>query len=120
MKNYPEQIEKHLLELTRLNQLIETTRAQISTIEAELQLEIITARTIDGKLVFSNDTARSAAFTKSCDESDELQSLIAERRTHEYRRAELLAKVERLRLEFKLHELDRLRELHAFELGIAI
>lgn len=120
MKNYPEQIESMLIELARLNRLIEETRAKISIVESDLQLEIISARNVDGKAVFTNDTARGAAFVKSCDESGELQTLIVERRTHEHRRAVLLAKVERLRLEFRAHELDRLEQIKTLNLGVAI
>lgn len=105
--DYPKQIENLSVDVARWNHFIETTRAKISSIESRLQLEITTARTIDGKPVFTNDTARGAAFTKACDECDELQILIAERRTHEFTRAEKLAKLERLRLEFKLFLLDR-------------
>ncbi|MDQ4121646.1 MAG: hypothetical protein M3209_09390 [Acidobacteriota bacterium] len=118
--DYPQQIEKLNVDAARCNQYIEEVRAQISAIESELQLEITRARNPDGKPVFTNDTARAAAFTKSCDESDELQTLIAERCTHEFRRAEILAKLERLRLEFKLHLLDRQEQISRQISGVII
>lgn len=107
MKNYPEEIERLAIEAARLKHFIETVRASIDVIEADLQLEIIAARDVDGKPVFGNERARAAAFVKACDKSEDLQTLIAERRTHEFRFAETSAKLDRLRSEFNLYLLER-------------
>lgn len=105
--NYPEEIERLAIEAARLKHFIETARASIQVIEADLQLEIIAARDVEGKPVFGNERAREAAFVKACNDSEELQTLIAERRTHDFSLAETLAKYDRARSEFNLYLLER-------------
>ena len=111
MNNYPEQIEQVNVTLANLNLEIAALRDVISNREAVLSLDVLTAKDEKDKPLYSNETARSAAFTLSRRDDIELQTLTAELRTHEHRRAELLANLERLRGEFKLRLLDRQEEI---------
>ena len=63
------------------------------------------------KPVFPNEAARNATFQITCGEHEELQNLIAERGQQEFKRAELFARLERLRLKFKLYLLEREAEI---------
>ena len=76
-----------------------------------MTLEIVTAKDEQGKPLYPNESLRNAALILSKDQSEELQNLIVEERTAERSRAELFARLERLRLEFKLFLLDEQKQI---------
>jgi seryl-tRNA(Sec) selenium transferase len=114
MREHPEKIEQISLEIADLNERLQSLRERIGKHEALMTLEIVTAKDEQGKALYPNESLRSAALVLSKDNSAELQSLIAEERETERRRAETFARLERLRLEFKLFLLDRQDQSSAF------
>ena len=97
--------------LANLNLELAEVREAIGIREAILSLDILTAKDDKDKPLYSNETARSAALILAKRDDAELQMWSAELRTHEHRRAELLATLERLRGEFKWLLLDRTEEI---------
>lgn len=117
MREHPEKIEQTSLEIAGLNERLQTLREQIGRQEALMTLEIVTAKDDLGKPLYPNESLRNAALVLSKDQSDELQNLINEEREIERSRAELYARLERLRLEFKLFLLDEGKQIALREIG---
>ncbi len=107
MREYPAQIEALSNELTEVTEKIEDIRKQIGHYEAILTLDIVAAKDEKSKPLYSNESLREAALTLAREQSEELKPLYVEIRELERRRAELFAKLERLRLEFRLFLIER-------------
>lgn len=113
MREHPEKIEQISLEIAGLNEKLQSLRDQIGNQEALMTLEIVTAKDEQGKPLYPNESLRNAALVLSKHQSEELQSLISEEREIDRRRAASFARLERLRLEFKLFLLDEGKEINA-------
>lgn len=111
MRNHPEKIEQLQKEITDINFTIAKERERLNIIESDITIEVNTAKGIDGKLLFSNDSLRKAAVTKQCDDDPEYTSIKNSLEDIERDRLYKLAELERLRLEFKLFLLDREEEI---------
>lgn len=106
MRNYPEIIERLQIDIAALNTSIQNEREHIDFIEADLTIDIHTAKGDDGKPLFTNDAMRKAAFTKQCLEHGGLVILTEGLQKLESDRLRIAATLERHRLEFKLFLLD--------------
>ena len=112
INEYPALIEATALALHVASKVLERRRELSSLHASEIKLEIINTKTEAGKPLYGNETARECAiadalardeaflhFTEECDEAERLK-------------AELSAKLERLRAEYRIalidHEADRL------------
>jgi len=111
MKDYPEKIEKMQSEVAAMNRTIQNEREKIDVFEADLTIEIHTAKGEDGKPLFSNEAMRKAAFIKRCADSPDYVILSEGLQKLEYDRLLYLAAIERYRLEYKLFLLDREEEI---------
>jgi len=111
--NYPEQIEKASLDLAQVQREAATLRERLAGIEAILTLEIINAKTPEGKPLYSNEATRNAELILRLRDNDDAVEIKRMLERADERRAGLLAHVERLRGEFKLFLLDRQAEITA-------
>lgn len=111
MKNHPQQIEGLMCDVADMNSHIQAKREQLNIIEAAAQIEIYTAKDADGKLLFSNDNLRKANYTSLIAENKEYCEISHSLTTIERERLYHLAKIERLKLEFRLFLLDRETEI---------
>ncbi len=111
--NYPEQIEKASLDLAQVQREAVTLRERLGEIEVILTLEIINAKTPEGKPLYSNEAARNAELILRLRDNEDAAEIKRMLERADERRAELLAHVERLRGEFKLFLLDRQAEIIA-------
>ena len=100
MREHPQKIEE-----------LQTVREEIGSKEALMTLDIVTARDEGGKPLYSNESLRAAALTLAKEQSEELNELKNREKTLEQTRGESFARLERLRLEFKLFLLDREAEI---------
>lgn len=100
--NYPEQIEQTSLKLAETSQELASLREHLAGIEAIAVLDIASAKTPEGKPLYSNDTTRSAALTLRLRDDSEAVEVKGMIERAEQKRSELFARLERLRGEFKL------------------
>ena len=112
MREHPQKIEELQIEIARVTAELQTVRDQIGNREALMTLEIVTARDDDGKPLYSNESLRAAALALAKEQSEELNSLKNREKALEQNRSEFFARLERLRLEFKLFLLDREAEIN--------
>lgn len=112
MKETPKIIESMQRTVAQLNNSIQNERERIDVIEADLTIDIHTAKGEDGKSLFGNDSLRKAAFIKRCAENSDLLVLTQSLQNLETDRLNYLAQIERRRLEFKLYLLDREEEIN--------
>ncbi len=111
--NYPEQIERASLDLAGVQREAATLRERLAEIEAILTLEIINAKTPEGKPLYSNEAARNAELIRRLKDNEDAVEIKRMLERADERRAGLLAHVERSRGEFKLFLLDRQAEITA-------
>ena len=111
MRHHPEKIELLQKEITDINFTIAKERERLNIIESDITIEVNTAKGIDGKPLFSNDSLRKAAITKQCDDEYEYTRIKNGLEESEKNRLYKMAELERLRLEFKLFLLDRQEEI---------
>lgn len=104
--NYPEEIEGTYLEIAATREQIKRRRAKIRSLEIDITVEATTAKGPDNKLLLSNDLMRKAAVEKMVGESEEFSGLAEELGHLEQDEDRLQARLERLRLEVKLHILE--------------
>jgi hypothetical protein len=104
--NYPEEIEATFIELAATDERIRRRRLEIRSLELEITLDATTAKGADGKLLLSNETQRKAAIEKMLAEKAEYAEYAEEISNLEQDRIKLQARLERRRLELKLHILD--------------
>ena len=111
--NYPEQIETFSLQLSSKTREVQDLREQVELRESAATLEILNARDEQGRALYSNETARNAAIKLALSSNNNYQDLERRLTAAETERAQLLARLERLRGEFRLHLLDRQQEIAA-------
>ncbi len=111
--NYPERIESLALSLAAKSREVQDLREQIGLRESSATLEILNAKDEEGRALYSNETARSAAIKLALASNTRYQELDRKLIIAEQERAQLAANVERARNEFKLHLLDRQQEIAA-------
>lgn len=108
MLDYPTQIETLSHQLADLNEALANARDQADIAEAHIILEVLTTKDeATGKPLFSNESARAAALTLRLESDADFQTFTAEKRAHERRRAELMARLEALRGQFRLYCLEQ-------------
>lgn len=111
MREHPQKIEELQIEIARAGAELQTIRDEIGNREALMTLDIVTARDESGKPLYSNESLRNAALTLAKEQSEELNELKTREKALEQTRSEMFARLERLRLEFKLFLLDREAEI---------
>lgn len=111
MREHPQKIEEIQIEIARVGTELQTVREEIGNREALMTLDVVTARDESGKPLYSNESLRVAALTLAKEQSDELNDLKTREKALEQNRSELFARLERLRLEFKLFLLDHEAEI---------
>jgi chromosome segregation ATPase len=105
--NYPEEIESTFLELASFDERIKQVRAKVRSLELQITLDVTTAKDPEtGKLLLSNDKQREGAIASTLAESEEYAELATDISNLEQDKIRLQARLERLRMEFKLHLLD--------------
>jgi hypothetical protein len=112
MREHPRKIEELSLEIARVSAELQDVREEIGSREAFMALEVATARDEAGKPLYSNESLRAAALTLAKEQSEEIKALRHQEKTFEQNRSEMFARLERLRLEFKLFLLDREAEIN--------
>ena len=113
MRDHPEKIEHLQKEIIDINFAISKERERLNIIESDITIDVNTAKGVDGKPLFSNDSLRKAAITKQCDDDSEYTKIKSDLEDSERNRLYKLAELERLRLEFKLFLLDRQEEINS-------
>lgn len=109
--NYPEHIESLALQVATKTREVQEVREQIGLRESAATLEILNAKDEEGKPLYSNETARSAAIKLALSVKTKYQELNRRLAVAEHERAQLLASIERARNEFRVHLLDRPQEI---------
>src|SRR4029077_13775429 len=94
------------LELAATDERIRRRRAEIRSLELDITLDATTAKDEHGKLILSNEMQRKAAIEKMLVEKTEYAEYAEELSGLEQDRIKLQARLERLRLELKLHILE--------------
>jgi predicted nucleic acid-binding Zn-ribbon protein len=112
MREHPQKIEELQLQIADLNRDLDDVREKVATREALMTIEIVTARDETGKPLYSNESMRAAAVTLAKNNSEELRNLWEQENNFEYKKSELFARLERLRLEFKLYLIERQEEIN--------
>lgn len=113
MNSYPKQIEETSLCLAEKSQAISELRERLAEIEAIETLAIINAKTPEGKPQFSNESTRSAELVlrfRQNKDAVELKKILTE---NEQQRSQMLARLERLRGDFKISLLERQADIAA-------
>lgn len=111
--NYPQQIEKASLDLAETLTQAAIQRERLVEIEAILTLEIANAKTPEGKPLYSNEVTRNAELVLRLRDNEDAAEIKQSLEHADEKRARLLARLEHLRGEFKLHLLDRQAEIAA-------
>jgi hypothetical protein len=104
--NLPEEIEATFLHIAAMDEQLKVLRSSIRTVEIDITLDVVGARDDRGKPVLSNEMLREAAVAKTLAENERYANLAREVSTVEQERLKFQAKLERLRMEFRLHVLD--------------
>jgi len=111
--NYPEQIEKTALDLADVQREAAEQRERLAEIEAILTLEIVGAKSPEGKPLYSNEAARGAELVLRLRDNEDAAVIKQLLERADERRARLLAHIERSRGEFKLYLVERQAEIAA-------
>lgn len=113
MHNYPEKIEETSLSLSQTSQAISELRERLAEIEAIETLAIVNAKTAEGKPQFSNESTRNAELVIRLRQNQDAVELKQMLSRCEQERAQLLARLERLRGNFKVALMERQAEIAA-------
>ena len=103
--NYPIEIEEALLQLAAIDDQLKTQRGSIRSLELEVTLDACGAKDENGKLILTNDRQREGAVARMLAERDDYNDLGRGVSNLERERRILEARLERLRMEFKLEVL---------------
>jgi hypothetical protein len=105
--NLPEEIENTFLELAAFDERIKSRRARVRSIELQITLDVTTAKDpTTGKLLLSNDKQRESAVASALTEDSEYAEIAEQLSNLEQDRLRLQARLERLRMEFKVEMLE--------------
>ena len=120
--NYPQEIEAALLELANIDDQLKARRSSIRNLELEVTLDACGAKDEQGKLILTNDKQREGAVARMLSERDDYNGLAREVGNIERERRILEARLERLRMEFKLEVLaaEQRNALSALKVADAI
>lgn len=99
--NYPELIEQTSQSLAERAHTVAELRERLAEIEAIETLAIANAKTSEGKPHFSNEATRNAEFVLRLGRNEDAAVIKRALAQFENERAKSLARVERLRGEFK-------------------
>jgi hypothetical protein len=111
--NYPSDIEKTVLALAECNRQSAELRELLAGTEAIIIQDIAAARTPEGKPQFSNESVRAAELTLRMRADAEASDLKQQIERGEMQKQQHLARLERLRGEFKIYLLERQAEFAA-------
>ena len=105
----PVKIESTLFEIGLLREKIQAKSLQMEEIDDQITLAVHSAVDGEGKKLFTNDKARDIEIRRLRREHAEYQRLQGEVSDQTYEKERLVARLERLRGEFKLELIERLR-----------
>lgn len=106
-KTYPQAIADEMLEIHASGQEIEDLRREVQQFEDAAFTEVLTARQEGSdKPLFSNETARMVAVRAHLSRSDDYTAAQLRLRRAENDRAAHVARLEQLRLEYRLRLID--------------
>lgn len=111
--NYPTEIEKTVLALGECNRQSAELRERLAATEAIIAQDIAAAKTLEGKPQFSNESVRAAELILRMRDDAEAVSLKSQIEQGEMQKQQHLARLERLRGEFKLALVERQAEIAA-------
>ncbi len=111
--NYPSEIEKTVLELSECNRQSAELRERLAVTESLIIQDIAAAKTPEGKPQFSNESVRAAELNLRMKDDGDTADLKAQIERGEMQKQQHLARLERLRGEFKIYLLDRQAEIAA-------
>lgn len=109
--NYPERIESLALQIAAKTREVQEFREQIGLRESAATLQVLNAKDEEGRPLYSNETARSAAIKLALAGNTRYQESSRRLVAAEQERAQLLANIERARNDFKMHLLERQQEI---------
>ncbi len=109
--NYPSEIGKTVLELSECNRQSAELRERLAVTESLIIQDIAAAKTTEGKPQFSNESVRAAELNLRMKDDGDAADLKVQIERGEMHKQQHLARLERLRGEFKLHLLDRQAEI---------
>ncbi len=111
--NYPSEIEQTVLALAECNRQSAELRERLAATESLIIQDIAAAKTPEGKPQFSNESVRAAELILRMRADAEATDLKVRIERGKMQKQQQLARLERLRGEFKLHLLDRQAEIAA-------
>jgi molecular chaperone GrpE (heat shock protein) len=117
--NLPEEIENTFLELAAFDERIKQRRSRVRSLELQITLDACSAKDESGKPVLKNEREREAAIATMLSESEEFAELATELGNLEQDRLRLQARLERLRMEFKVEMLEAEQRNHLAALKVA-
>jgi hypothetical protein len=117
--NLPEEIENTFLELASFDERIKGKRSRVRALELEKTLEVTTMQDGNGKLLLTNDKQREGAIAKALAECEEYCELATELGNLEQDKLRLTARLERLRMEFRVEMLEAEQRNHLAALKVA-
>ena len=109
--NYPSDIERTVLELAECNRQSAELRERLAATESLIIQDIAAAKTPEGKPQFSNESVRAAELTLRMRADAESADIKAQIERGEMQKQLHLARLERLRGEFKLYLVERQAEI---------
>ena len=109
--NYPSEIEKTVLTLAECSRQSAELRERLAATEAIIIQDITVAKTSEGKPQFSNESVRAAELTLRLRSDEEATNLRQQIEQGEAQKQRHLARLERLRGEFKLYLVERQAEI---------
>ena len=113
LMNYPSDIEKTVLALAECNRQAAELRERLAATESLIIRDIAAAKTAEGKPQFSNESARAAELTLRMRADAEAADIKAQIERGEMQKQQHLARLERLRGEFRLYLVERQAEIAA-------
>lgn len=120
LQEYPTDLERASIDAARVQREAAELRERFASIEAILTLEITNAKTPEGKPLYTNEATRAATLTLRLQESSEATEIKQMLARADERRNEHVARIERLRGEFKIALLERQAEITAHSTPLVI
>ena len=110
---YPSEIEQTVMALAECVRQAAELRERLAVTEAIIIQDIAAAKTLEGKPQFSNEALRAAELTLRMRNDEEAANLKEQIERGETQRQQHLARLERLRGEFKIALVERQAEIVA-------